>query len=36
MLIVDDEEQLLLTIQAGFETYKDQFEKGSRKNKFIF
>lgn len=26
VLIVDDEEQLLLTIQAGFETYKDQFE----------
>ena len=26
VLIVDDEEQLLLTMQAGFEPYKDRFE----------
>jgi len=26
VLIVDDEEQLLLTMQAGFESYKDRFE----------
>lgn len=32
VLIVDDEEQLLLTIQAGFETYKNQFEIVTARN----
>lgn len=32
VLIVDDEEQLLLTMQAGFETYKDRFEVLTARN----
>ncbi|MEJ2153816.1 MAG: response regulator [Desulfobacteraceae bacterium] len=32
VLIVDDEESLLLTIQAGFDGYKDQFEVVTARN----
>lgn len=32
VLIVDDEEQLLLTIQAGFESYRDRFEIVTARN----
>ena len=32
VLIVDDEEQLLLTMQAGFESYKDRFQVLTARN----
>ncbi len=32
VLIVDDEEQLLLTMQAGFETYRDRFQVLTARN----
>lgn len=32
VLIVDDEEQLLLTMQAGFESYRDRFEVLTARN----
>ncbi len=32
VLIVDDEEQLLLTMQAGFESYKEQFQVLTARN----
>lgn len=32
VMIVDDEEQLLLTMQAGFESYKDRFEVLTARN----
>jgi CheY-like chemotaxis protein len=32
VLIVDDEEQLLLTMQAGFDSYKDRFEVLTARN----
>jgi YesN/AraC family two-component response regulator len=32
VLIVDDEEQLLLTMQAGFEPYRDRFEVLTARN----